>query len=164
MLRAMSAYPHFTARTRMPALMLLALVAVATAQAQDAATVLLQQDVLELKRVNQQLERRIEVLEQQLAGQGVTGALRGTTASGNPAAGSVATLAWINPADWDRLKPGMPELEVVRILGVPNSLRTNAMGQQVLYYAVEIGTGSFLSGSVTLADHRVVELQKPAFR
>ena len=89
---------------------------------------------------------------------------RGAQAGGNPLAGSPANLSWMNSADWDRLKPGTPELEVIRILGVPNSLRNDANGRQVLFYALEIGSGSFLSGSVTMADHRVVEVQKPTLK
>lgn len=159
----MSAHCSATCRSLLAAFLLSLLVA-ARVQAQDAATVLLQQEVLELKRVNQQLEQRIESLERQLAGQGGTAASRVPAPSGSTAATVAANLSWINAADWDRLKPGTPELEVVRILGVPNSMRSAANGRQVLYYAVEIGTGSFLSGSVTLADHRVVEVQKPVFR
>jgi hypothetical protein len=163
----MVAHPPIPARSSLPALLLL-LLGFTCARAQDAATVQLQQEVLELKRVNQQMERRIETLERQLAGQGgVAGAAPGARAAstgGNPLPGSPVALSWMNTADWDRLKPGTQELEVIRILGVPNSLRHAANGQQVLYYALEIGTGSFLSGSVTLADHRVVEVQKPTLK
>ena len=160
--------PSVIGRSSLPALILLSVLAAARAHSQDAATVLLQQDVLELKRVNQQLERRIETLERELASQGGAAAgaagARAAPTGGNPLPGSPANLSWMNNADWDRLKTGTPELEVIRILGVPNSLRNAADGRQVLYYALEIGTGSFLSGSVTLADHRVVEVQKPTLK
>ena len=136
------------------------------APAQDAATVQLQQDVLELKRINQILERRIESLEIQLTGQGGQAASGLTPRSGASGAASAnaATLRWMNNVEWERIKPGMPEMEVIRILGVPNSLRDAQQGRQVIFYALEIGTGRFLSGSVTLADHRVVEVQKPALK
>jgi hypothetical protein len=144
-----------------------------TLHAQDAATIQLQQDVLELKRLNQQLERRIENLERQLgqvsgqsnltnAGIAARGAAGAT--AGGVAGGPNALPSWFNSADWDRIKPGMPELDVIRILGVPNSLRDSANGRQVIYYAVEIGTARFLSGSVTLAGHQVVEVQKPTLK
>ncbi len=137
-----------------------------SAHAQDAATVQLQQDVLELKRVNQLLERRIESLEIQLSGQGGQTASGLATRPGTPGAASAnpATLRWMNNAEWERIKPGMPEMEVIRILGVPNSLRDADPGRQVIFYALEIGTGRFLSGSVTLADHRVVDVQRPALK
>jgi hypothetical protein len=142
------------------------IVAAARAHADDAATVLLQQDVLELKRVNQQLERRIESLERQTAGQGGQTAPATTPRSGpsGVAPGDATALRWMNIAEWDRIKPGMAELEVIRILGVPNSLRDAGPGRQVVFYALEIGTGRFLSGSVTLAEHRVAEVQKPTLK
>jgi hypothetical protein len=141
-------------------------VAAAPVRAQDAATVQLQQDVLELKRVNQLLERRIESLEIQLSGQSGQSATRLATRPGANGAASAdpLSLRWMNNAEWERIKPGMPEMEVIRILGVPNSLRDADPGRQVIFYALEIGTGRFLSGSVTLADHRVVEVQKPALK
>lgn len=141
-------------------------VASGPAQAQDAATVQLQQDVLELKRINQLLERRIESLEIQLTGQGGQAVNRPATRPGPAGAASTdpLSLRWMSSAEWERIRPGMPEMEVIRILGVPNSLRDAEAGRQVIFYALEIGTGRFLSGSVTLADHRVVEVQKPALK
>jgi hypothetical protein len=152
-------------RPSLPALILLALLAAARAVAQDAATVQLQQDVLELKRVNEQLERRIESLERQLVAQGGQAGWGSLPRSGSSATtNNAANVSWMNTADWDRIKPGMPELEVIRILGVPNSLRDGEQGRQVIFYALEIGTGRFLSGSVTLQEHRVAEVQKPTLK
>jgi hypothetical protein len=145
------------------------IVGTAPVAAQDAATTQLQQDVLELKRVNQLMERRIESLEAQLSGQGGTVPMGSAGAGGlRPGAPGVAaspaTLRWMDNAEWERIKPGMPEMEVIRILGVPNSLRDADQGRKVIFYALEIGTARFLSGSVTLADHRVVEVQKPSLK
>ena len=153
------------------------------APAQDAATVQLQQEVLELKRVNMLLEQRVTALERQVSAQsglavpmiapsgsvGLTGAGAAAAAGGvgrSSLAGlpPAAQLPWMDSANWDRIKAGMPEMEVIRILGVPNSLRDANPGRQVIFYALEIGTGRFLSGSVTLSEHRVVDVQKPLLK
>lgn len=164
--------------------MLTALLALpALAAGQDAATVQLQQEVLELKRVNSMLEQRVTALERQVSAQsglavpmiapsssvGLTGAGAaagaGAARTGAPAAMPLAAqLPWMDSGNWDRIRTGMPEMEVIRILGVPNSLRDGEQGRQVIFYALEIGTGRFLSGSVTLADHRVVDVQRPLLK
>jgi hypothetical protein len=175
------------------AALMLAVLPAPPALAQDAATVQLQQQVMELQRANQQLEQRIAQLERFTAGQSglatgaslprggvgtITGAqsvggvlVPGSTATTHAAGGATTqppgpngVPSWLNSADWDRIRPGMPELDVIRILGVPNSLRDAGNGRMTIFYAVEIGTARFLSGTVTLADRRVVEVQKPALR
>ena len=143
---------------------LLALLPVGVAWTQDAAIIQLQQDVLELRRVNQQLEQRITQLERALGSQsGQPGLAPGGAVPLSPP-GPGALPSWLNSADWERIRPGMPELEVIRILGVPNTLRDAGSGRMVLFYAIEIGTARFLSGTVTLSEHRVVEVQKPTLR
>lgn len=182
-----------SARTagRAGAIAAIALLGAVPAFAQDAATVQLQQQIMELQRINQQLEQRIAQLERIAAGQSglatgsslprggagtITGAQAvggvlvpgstGTQAGGaaTPPPGPNALPSWTNSADWDRIRPGMPELDVIHILGVPNTLRDAGNGRMTIFYAVEIGTARFLSGTVTLADHRVVEVQKPTLR
>jgi hypothetical protein len=152
-----------------------------TAQQVDIAAALMQQDVSELKRVVQQQEMRLQAMEQELAdvraASGAAPTARASAGGGSLATSSSSALSsagvvrqpsarptWLDTADWDKLKPGTAELDVVRILGVPNSLRSADTNRQVLYYAVEIGTGRFLSGTVTLIDHRVSEVQKPTIK
>jgi hypothetical protein len=68
-------------------------------------------------------------------------------------------------ANWEKLRSGMPELEVVQVLGPPTSLRDATDGKsKTLYYAMEIGTGSFLMGSIVIADQRILEIHKPTFK
>jgi hypothetical protein len=129
--------------------------------ADELKTTNLQQDVLELQRLVRQQQTRIEALERQLGSRPpVT-----TTATPGVTRTTEVPANWLNGGDWDRVRPGTSELEVIRILGVPNSLRKSADGgRRILYYALEIGTGGFLSGSVTIADHKVVEVEKPTIK
>ena len=48
----------------------------------------------------------------------------------------------------------MSEFEVITALGPPSSVR-DADGSRVLLYALEIGGGAFLGGSVTLRERAV---------
>jgi hypothetical protein len=57
----------------------------------------------------------------------------------------------------------MNELEVISLLGTPTSVRSRG-GEQVLLYAMEIGTAAFLGGSVTLRDRAVVQIEKPILK
>jgi hypothetical protein len=82
----------------------------------------------------------------------------GTTARTPP-----PPVAWVDAAKWRRVRPGMSELEVVELLGVPTSMREES-GARVLLYAMEVGTSGFLGGSVTLRQRAVVEVRSPELR
>jgi len=123
----------------------------------------LEQDVLELQRLIRQQERRIESLERELATAPRSGAPAPAPAAGR-ATNSAQSGLWTNTANWEKLQPGMPELEVVQVLGPPTSLRDATDGSKTLYYAMEIGTGSFLMGSIVIADRRILEIHKPTFK
>lgn len=122
----------------------------------------LEQDVRELKRQTDQQARRIDNLESEIERS------RATLAPGPERSGARAAVTqptWLQIANWDRLKPGMTELEAIQLLGPPSTLRKAAAGDtQTLLYALEIGVGSFLVGSVTLIDKRVSEVIKPALQ
>lgn len=128
------------------------------ANADDYKINQLEQDVRELRRQVQVLTRQIETPRLQTA--------PGATASAvspSPAAPAATIPAWVDAAKWQRLSPGMSELEAVSILGPPTSMRTQD-GQRVLLYALEIGASGFLGGRVTLRERVVVEVQKPVLQ
>lgn len=142
----------------------------------------LQQDFQQLQQKTLQLELRIESLERQLAEAragapalgGRPAPAAGTTGSAAGAANAAATTGasrsapqppWLNLLVWDRVLPGMQESEVLQLLGVPNSLRKSEDGRSLLMlYALELGSGGFLGGSVRLSDRRVVEVLKPTLK
>ena len=127
--------------------------------AADAASDLrvnqLEQDVRELKRQVVMLSRQLDELQR--------------ARPDRPAARDAATAvsapgtAWIDAAKWQKVHTGMSELEVLTLLGPPSQVREKD-GSRLLFYALEIGTGSYLSGTVTLRDHAVAEVQKPALK
>lgn len=125
--------------------------------ADDLKVAQLEQDVHELQRQVQALSRQLEMQRVQPALPGVPPKTPSMAAAIN------VTPTWVDAAKWQKLMPGMSELEVVSLLGPPTSLRTNG-AQKILLYALEIGASGFLSGNVTLSERAVVSIQKPALQ
>lgn len=72
---------------------------------------------------------------------------------------------WLRVKNWQSVKLGMSELQVIDTLGAPTSTRASADGEtQILFYAMEIATGSFVGGSVELRDRRVVQINVPMLK
>jgi hypothetical protein len=138
----------------MPRLLLVALMLLApcAATADDLRIAQMEQDIRDLKRQVQTLTRQIEELRRLPASPGVRRAPSSPTA--------VASTAWVDLPKWNQLRPGMTEMDVLSALGPPTTMR-DENGAKVLRYALEISSGGFLSGSVTLRDRVVVEVQKP---
>jgi hypothetical protein len=80
-----------------------------------------------------------------------------------PSAAEPPSSAWLNASNWDRIRPGMSELEVIKALGPPATMRVDD-DARILLYALEIGTDGFLSGSVTMKDRQVVQVEKPVLK
>jgi outer membrane murein-binding lipoprotein Lpp len=121
--------------------------------------------VNQLEQDVRELQRQVQVLSRQLESQHLQPAAPGDPPRLTPAPPTVmaGTPVWVDAAKWKRLKTGMSELEVVSSLGPPTSMRAQE-GQRVLWYALEIGSSGFLSGSVTLRDRIVVAIQTPVLQ
>ena len=135
---------------------LLVLAPLAPVSADDLRISQMEQDIRDLKRQVQTLTRQIEELRRLPASPGVG---RGTS----PSSTTTASTAWVDQSKWNHLHPGMSELEVLSTLGPPTTMR-DENGARVLRYALEISSGGFLSGSVTLRDRVIVEVRKPALQ
>ena len=140
-------------RPVLTALLLLTPFAVA---ADDLRIAQLEQDIRDLKRQVQTLTRQIEELRRVPANPSA-----GRELSPSPNAPSSTT--WVDLSRWNRLRPGMSEMEVLSSLGPPTTMR-DENGAKVLRYALEISSGGFLSGSVTLRDRVVVDVRKPSLQ
>jgi hypothetical protein len=134
--------------------MLLAVLSMAAAAADDGRLSFLEQEVRNLQRQVQSLSRQVDELTTRAARS--VGTAQPPRASAPPADDS----AWIDAGKWRRLRAGMSELEVIALLGPPTSMREEA-GERVLFYAREIGASGFLGGSVRLRDRVVSEVRKP---
>jgi hypothetical protein len=145
------------------AMLALALVLVSAAPhaqtAEDPFRVIkLEQDMRNLERQVQTLQRQLDEVRGQLGRSGDRTArpvTQGSTAQGSQ--------AWLNAANWDRVRNGMSELEVISLLGPPTSMRQDDQ-TRVLLYAMEIGSGGFLSGSVSLQDRAVTDVSRPVLK
>ena len=143
-------------------LMALLLIAAAHgAAAQDDYKVIkLEQDMRNLERQVQELSRQLGQAQRQIAQLGGRPVTR--TDSAEPAAADTST-PWLNVKNWDRLREGMTELQVIELLGPPTSVRAEGNGR-TLFYAMEIGSNGFLSGTVRFEERKVEDIQKPTLR
>ncbi len=139
-------------------LLLLCMPAMALA-ADDARVTRLEQDVRTLRTELQNLSRQIE----QLRLQNTRPDMDGRPPPPTPALDSPTAPAWLDAAKWQRLRPGMSELEVISALGPPSSIREQN-GKRELLYAMEIGSSAFLGGSVRLRNRAVVEVHVPTLK
>ena len=73
--------------------------------------------------------------------------------------------AWLVSTNWDKLRTGMKELEVIALLGRPTSVRADENGKtHTMFYALELGPNAFLTGTVTFGDAGVAEINRPTLR
>jgi hypothetical protein len=144
----------------------------ASAQVTQLQVNRLEQEVRDLRRELDLQRRRLEDLERMTtrgpAGPG-TGAARPRTPAGTPAASTGTARAgeaqWLASANWEQVRPGLAELEVVALLGPPTSMRVADDGRRrILLYALEIGSSGYLAGNVVLEDGRVVTVEHPRLR
>jgi hypothetical protein len=137
-------------------LVCLALGSLTAAAADDPRVSFLEQEVRNLHRQVDQLSRQIERLTARPERP------RGAGAAPAPTPAPSSTQ-WVDADKWRRIRPGMPELDVISLLGPPTSMREED-GARILLYALEIGTSGFLGGSVILRDRAVVEVRPPALQ
>ena len=131
------------------------------AAADDYKVIKLEQDVRNLEQQVRELSRQVGELQ------------RGATRPGDqlaspanrPAATTPASPLWLDAGNWDRIRIGMTELQVIETLGPPTTLRGAAdASARTLFYALEIGSSSFLGGNVEFTDGRVSRIQKPVLK
>ncbi len=73
--------------------------------------------------------------------------------------------AWLVNTNWDKLRTGMKELDVIALLGRPTSVRTDENAKtRTMFYALELGPNAFLTGHVTFGDAGVAEINRPTLR
>jgi hypothetical protein len=138
---------------------MLVLPAAAWSAADDYKVIKLEQDVRRLEQQVRDLSREIADLRRQTAAPPLS------TPRDQEKPAPSSSPAWLQAKNWQRLRVGMTELEVIEALGPPTSTRLGADGaQRILFYALEIDTGSFLGGNIELRDRRVVEINTPVLK
>ena len=140
-------------------LLLLAVAQVAAA-ADDYKVIKLEQDVRKLEQQVRDLSRQIAELRRDAT----WSAIATPPPADREQAATSGPPQWLNASNWQRLRVGMTELQVIDTLGPPTSMRSDAENARTLFYALEIGTGNFLSGSVQLRDRQVVEISTPVLK
>ncbi len=138
--------------------------AFAPAWGQDALKVRqIENDVNRLQREVDAQSRRIEDLERQVRG---AGAMRSSTTVPDPVRRPVENSpAWLVSTNWDRVRTGMKDVDVIALLGRPTSVRTEQDGKShTLLYALEIGPNAVLAGNVLLGESGVSQVNKPVLR
>ncbi len=129
--------------------------------ADDFKVIKLEQDVRNLERQVQELTRQVADLQQRSSRTSTQ-----VTRPDNRASGVQASSSnWLVADNWKQVHPGMSEMDVIRLLGPPTTMRGAADGaDRQLFYALEIGPNGFLSGSITLKDRKVTVVELPTLK
>ena len=120
----------------------------------------LENEVMRLQREIDAQNMRIERLES-------SARLSGTTPLPPPSSPRAAdsSPAWLVSSNWDKVHTGMRELDVIALLGRPTSVHTDPDKKtHVMFYAMELGPNTFLTGNVRVGDAGVAEINKPVLR
>ena len=137
-----------------------AMCAPSAARAQvDLQVRVLENEVMRLQRELDAQSRRIDDLERNARNPSVA---RPPVAAARP---EDSSPAWLVSGNWDRIRTGMKELDVIALLGRPTSVRTEQNGKvRALLYALELGPTAVLAGNVQMSDAGVVEINRPVLR
>ncbi len=120
----------------------------------------LENDVLRLQREIDAQSTRIERLESSSRTPGLTP----PPVTSSPRAAD-SSPAWLIGTNWDKLRTGMKELDVIALLGRPTSVHTDPDTKtHTMFYAMELGPNTFLTGNVRFGDAGVAEITRPALR
>ena len=144
----------------MLSLLMLAIALPSTA-ADESKIIRLEQDVRKLEQEVRDLSRQVAELRRNSGGASLIPAPAASAPAPAPPAESPR---WLRSQNWQRLRPGMSELQVAEALGPPTSTRTTQNSDTIWFYALEIGTDSFLGGSVLLREGKVVEVKAPVLK
>lgn len=73
--------------------------------------------------------------------------------------------AWLVSTNWDKVRIGMKDIDVIALLGRPTAVRTDPDGKtHSLMYALELGPNAVLAGNVRLNESGVSEINRPVLR
>jgi hypothetical protein len=120
-----------------------------------------------------QLENEVQRLQREISAQNMRiDRLEGSSRTAGVALPPVsspraadASPAWLLGTNWDKLRTGMKELDVIALLGRPTSVHTDADSKtHTLFYAMELGPNTFLTGNVRFGDAGVAAINKPTLR
>ncbi|MEJ0038891.1 MAG: hypothetical protein WDO68_22965 [Gammaproteobacteria bacterium] len=136
------------------------LAAAAPALAQDDIRVRqLENEVLRLQREIDTQNQRIERLESSTRSPGSLPPVVVTPRAAD------SSPSWLVSTNWDKLRTGMKELDVIALLGRPTSVRSDDGARtHTMFYAIELGPNAFLTGNVRFGDAGVAEINRPTLR
>jgi hypothetical protein len=136
------------------------------AVADDAARISrLETEIQQLRALIDGQARRIQRLEEQLSRRAAPAVPQPRPRPGDmrtDTPGSTVRQPWHENGSWDRVTRGMPEEEVVGILGAPTGAESIGALKTLFYRGAAPG-GASLSGHVNFKDGRVVAVSRPAF-
>lgn len=86
------------------------------------------------------------------------------TPSNVPPRTDTSNERWLSLANWNRVKPGMTELQVIEVLGTPSAQRVANDNTRQMIYTLEIGSSGYLSGRVLCKDGKVSGIEIPSLK
>ena len=111
-------------------------------------------EVALLKRVVVEQERRILQLEK---------IVQSITQPQPITSRQALSTPWHSETYWRRIKDGMSESQVIKILGKPTDVKEDVVSFRTLFYRGEVRGSGFVSGNVRLSDDRVWQVNTPVF-
>lgn len=135
------------------------------AEQQDGRLDTLANEMALMKRMMAEQDRRLSALEQAIrelreesrvapSGASVPGLRLGTSAPSG--------VRWHTPGNWDQVRTGMLESQVISTLGTPTDVQ-QVGSLRTLFYRGEVPGSGFVSGNVKLGEDRVYLVNKPVF-
>lgn len=121
----------------------------------------IEQSIRDLQTTVREQARTIADLQQQLSG-----STRKSDAIPTPAGTSQLPTEqrWLSLANWQKIKPGMNELQIIEILGMPTQVRLDSAQTRSLLYAMEIGRSGFLTGRVVITAGQSTTVEIPTLK
>ncbi|MGC3981548.1 MAG: hypothetical protein QM808_09830 [Steroidobacteraceae bacterium] len=117
----------------------------------------IEQKIRDLETLTREQARLIAQLQTQ------TGVAVTSTTLPNPV--TTNDQRWLNATNWNKVKPGMSELQVIEILGTPTQMRiSDDKRTRTLLYGLEIGRSGFLTGKVTMVGGQTAGVEIPTLR
>jgi len=119
-----------------------------------------------IRHVMADQEKRVSALEEvvrRFQEELGSGKPRGDLRQSGPLTSTLSLAAWQVPGNWDRLKSGMSESQVISILGPPTNVDRTTGSIPVLFYKGEVPGSGVVSGNVKLMEDRVYLVNKPVF-
>jgi len=126
---------------------------------QSATVEKLQKEIISLKQAINELNTRIEKLEKIFNNIEIS---ESKTSQSYSSVSHKNQLPWHNKKNWEKIRDGMSESQVISILGEPTS-KKDVGSYKTIFYQGEVSGSGFVSGNIKFDEDRVWGINIPVF-